>query len=116
MYEYIFPWWVKSATYQFVNNNNWLPKEGYTFNSSDGYGKIINNYFWYKNSSDTGTSRVVGESYSHTYPAVNIYVNNQVVDTSIVYDYYERNNSYLDSGKTIKYERSIATKDLYLFV
>lgn len=115
VYEYVFPWWVKSATYQFVNNNNWLPKEGYTFNSSDGYGKIINNYFWYKSSSDTGTSRVVGESYSHTYPAVNIYVNNQVVDTSIVYDYYERNNSYLDSGKTIKYERSIVTKDLYLF-
>ena len=24
-YDYYFPWWVKSMTYQFVNNSNWLP-------------------------------------------------------------------------------------------
>ena len=114
-YQYVFPWWVKSATYQFVNNNNWLPKEGYNFGSFGGYGREVDNYFWYKGNTDTGTSYVVNSNYTHAYPAVKVYVNNSQVDTTIVYDYYENSNAYLDSSKQVKFERNKVTKDLYLF-
>ena len=86
-HEYILPWWVTGATYQFVNNSNWLPKEGLTFDSNDGYLKTINNYFWYKSSSDTGVSKVVGSAYMHLYPTVTVSINNELKEL-IIYDYF----------------------------
>lgn len=114
-YNYYLPYWVKSATYQFVNNHNWLPKIGLTFNESDGKNKTINNYFWYKGDSDTGVSRVVDSTCYYDYPAVNVYLNDEKIDTSIIYDYYELDNAYLDINKTQKYHRSVLKKDTYLY-
>ena len=114
-YDYLLPWWVSGATYQFVNNNNWLPVQGLIFSKTNGYGKIINNYFYYNSSSDTGVSKTNGEAYNYDYPAVNVYINDQQVDKTIVYDYYENNSCYINKAKTIKYLRNILTQDTYLY-
>lgn len=114
-YDYYFPWWVKSMTYQFVNNSNWLPVEGLKMNSNNGYGKVINSYFWYKdNGNDTGIVDVVGESCTYNYPAIKVNINGDV-ETSIIFDYYENENCYYDNSKKVQYIRSVLTKDTTLF-
>ena len=113
-HEYILPWWVTGATYQFINNSNWLPKEGLTFKLNDGFGKIINNYFWYKSSSDTGVVKVVGETFNYNYPAINVVIGNEI-KKSVIYDYFEENNYYYDKALKIIYKRTILTEDIVLY-
>ena len=113
-HEYILPWWVKGATYQFVNNSNWLPKEGLCFSKNDGYLKTINNYFWYKSSSDTGVAKVIGLSFNYDYPAVNVIIDNQI-NKSIIYDYYEMLNLYYDAQYKYPFTRCILTDDIILY-
>ena len=114
-YNYYFPSWVEGLTYQFVNNHNWLPKIGLFFNESNGKNKNIDNYFWYKSDADTGVSKVIGEAYFYDYPSINVYLNDELIDTSCVFDYYELDNAYFDSNKEHKYYRNVLKKDTYLY-
>lgn len=111
-YDYYFPWWVKNMTFQFVNNDNWLPKEGVSLSS--GYGKVNNCYFWYKGDTDTGVSREIGTAFNYDYPAVKVNINGSSETTSI-FDYYEKDGCYYDSNKQVKYLRRILTQDITLY-
>lgn len=114
-HEYVLPWWVLGATYQFVNNSNWLPKEGLKFTKNDGYLKTINNYFWFKSSTDTGVAKVVGTSFVYDYPAINVTIGNEL-KKSIIYDYFESDNAcFYDKDLTYIYKRAILTEDIELY-
>ena len=132
-YEYIFPWWVKGAYYQIVNNHNWLPEGGKSFSSSNGYGKNITSYFW-TNSSSFGIEQVVYDNCNVNMSAVKItknLVNNkqEVLNTSnesiSIFDYYLPSNPsyndltfkgwYLDSELKIPYTKQILKEDTILY-
>ncbi len=111
-YDYYFPWWVKNMTFQFVNNENWLPKEGISLAS--GYSKVNNCYFWYKGNSDTGVSRELGSNFTYDYPAVKVNING-LIETTSIFDYYEKDDCYYDNNKQIKYLRKVLTQDTTLY-
>lgn len=104
-YEYIFPWWVKEACYQIVNNNHWFPEDGGNrFTYSDGYGKEITSYFWYDSDTSFDVTQVVGNSYSTNMKANTIsrVVGNKTYnDILSVYDYYEVPSLKVDSSNSV---------------
>ena len=42
-------------------------------------------------------------------------MNDELIDTSCVFDYYELDNAYFDSNKEHKYYRNVLKKDTYLY-
>lgn len=103
-YEYIFPTYVTSFSYQIVNNSNWLPEGGHKV-SSNYIGNEINMYFWYKGDADTGTVQV--ESNTKAYKN---FKGNRVT-------IYEINGTKIEKKetKTISYfEKFTYSKDLYI--
>lgn len=116
-YDYIFPHWVKSLKYQIVNNSNWLPEGGLELNHK-GYTKINNTYFWYKSSSDTGLSTVIGNEYKHTFEAAKLIINgvNEDIETYSIFDYFETNRKlYFDSNKKYQISRVLMNEDLVAY-
>ncbi len=129
-YEYIFPWWVKGAKYQIVNNNHWLPENGGNeFTYSNGYGKEINSYFWYNSPTEFDVTQTIGNAFSINVKANKVTKNvgtNKIVDNVSIYDYYEVpslniststkvSGWYLDSACTNKYQRNIINKDINIY-
>lgn len=134
-YEYIFPWWVKGAYYQIVNNSNWLPEGGNNFSSSNGYGKAIKSYFWYDSSTSFDVTQVVeNTNITNSFKAVKInkilISNNQelktIQDINSIYDYYEipDNESYndlsfkgwfIDKSCKVPYIRTILNEDITIY-
>ena len=131
-YEYIFPWWVKDAYYQIVNNHNWIEEGGINL-TSKGYCKDIKTYFWYKNNQDTGVSQVIYEDNKHAFDAITVNKvlinNNQEINSSkiiqSVFDYYEPSDEeyknmnfkgwFLDRDCTVPYYRNILTCDTTIY-
>ena len=72
-YEYIFPWWVKGAYYQIVNNSNWLPEGGNSFSANNGYSKEVEASFWHNSSSSFGVTQKINNTNSPIqFNAINI--------------------------------------------
>ena len=120
-YEYIFPWWVTGASYQIVNNSNWLPEGGLSFGKSE-HGQTINSYFWYKGSNDTGIGHEAnGTKFNTSFPSVTIKENVNGKLTSkqnSIYDYYEpssNKNWYVDSDYQTIYTRTLLSKDSTIY-
>lgn len=114
-YEYIFPWWVKGAYYQIVNNSNWIPEGGENFSLTNGYGKEINSYFWHKSDSDSGFIQVVEtKEASSSFEAVKVNHNSNIIPHSI-FDYFEEEGYYLDLNCEIPLERMLLNKDIIVY-
>ena len=134
-YDYIFPWWVKGAYYQIVNNSNWLPEGGNYFDLSKGQGTHINSYFWWDSVESFGVSQVEGTSkINEEFASVNIsklfmYKNELVkeeIDVISAFDYYEIPNNasfdnkifkgwYIDRACTIPYKRNLVNKNIVIY-
>lgn len=133
-YEYVFPWWVKGAYYQIVNNSNWLPEGGNSFNYTNGYGKEIKSYFWYDSETSYDVTQVVHDNNESTFDAITVsktlVYNNEEIKTLkevySIYDYYEIPNKesyqnftfkgwFLDKEGKIPYTRRILNKDITLY-
>ena len=120
-YEYIFPWWVTGASYQIVNNSNWLPENGGNTFGSSANGKTVKATFKYTNNTPTVTQSIDSTKVNVNMPCVtvkeNVGTNSNSKQVS-VYDYYEPGsdrNWYLDSAYQTLYTRTLFSKDTTIY-
>jgi hypothetical protein len=121
-YEYILPWWVKGASYQIVNNSNWLPEDGgNTFTETNGYGKTIDAYFWYDGPEQYDVTQVVSSEFYTNVPGIQlskIQNRDSTTENISIFDYYEATTDKIwfdDASFKTKYVRTIFTQDSVIY-